>query len=567
MSVLHGGVSAEDLQPRTDDVDVYATETSPTQRAIVSNEPTRLASSLIARPPMADEKDHGPLHPYFPSLLKDRKILVLDDLPICTDMVSAVIRPYVRHVDTVNHPLLAIEQVRHAHASGIPYDAIVLDLRMPEMNGDELLRQLADEGLLCPVVIFSGSHAAPLQASLFPQIDKERTAELEARLTELYRLEDQLGRVTTEAELDEWRRRISRATDGIPVAFVAKADDKNDLVKALARVVITGRETNWPRFLKAVAEFHPALIDCGPMTEYAEYLSELIRLYGRTLFEVAQRLEQGLPWLAATGKRPWDALRKIAAEALDPEFSVTALLEEKSDETGRHDLGAGRRHRAKNLLALLSFTLIPLLNDERVRDRLTTDSLFNGFLELSKKFMQLSRTLTLRKVEATKTEHLDANTILDALADTYGIEYASQGGSWQLSGSPALFSLIVEQLIMNAVQWHRRLFLKSPSVTLSRVRVSELDPKSKRYFEEEHGLKDDAEVICVTVRDKGPGIPPENLGRVFEPGFTTREGGTGFGLAFVAEHIGKFKGTVSIESQVGKGTSVIMSFLSASPPV
>ena len=53
--------------------------------------------------------------------------------------------------------------------------------------------------------------------------------------------------------------------------------------------------------------------------------------------------------------------------------------------------------------------------------------------------------------------------------------------------------------------------------------------------------------LLVTIRDTGPGIPEENLERIFEPYFTNRPGGTGLGLALarriVEEHEGTIKAT------------------------
>ena len=39
--------------------------------------------------------------------------------------------------------------------------------------------------------------------------------------------------------------------------------------------------------------------------------------------------------------------------------------------------------------------------------------------------------------------------------------------------------------------------------------------------------------VCLSVRDSGPGIPPEDVGRIFAPFYTTRKGGSGLGLAMV----------------------------------
>jgi two-component system nitrogen regulation sensor histidine kinase NtrY len=39
--------------------------------------------------------------------------------------------------------------------------------------------------------------------------------------------------------------------------------------------------------------------------------------------------------------------------------------------------------------------------------------------------------------------------------------------------------------------------------------------------------------VCIAVRDRGRGIPPENFLQLFEPFFSTRRGGTGLGLCIV----------------------------------
>jgi len=54
--------------------------------------------------------------------------------------------------------------------------------------------------------------------------------------------------------------------------------------------------------------------------------------------------------------------------------------------------------------------------------------------------------------------------------------------------------------------------------------------------------------VAVTVADRGPGIPPEALGRVFEPYFTTKAHGTGLGLAIVRQTILDHGGTITAEN-------------------
>ncbi|MBK9031411.1 MAG: HAMP domain-containing histidine kinase [Myxococcales bacterium] len=62
----------------------------------------------------------------------------------------------------------------------------------------------------------------------------------------------------------------------------------------------------------------------------------------------------------------------------------------------------------------------------------------------------------------------------------------------------------------------------------------------------------DGERLTIEVWNRGPTIPPEVAARMFEPFFTTREKGTGLGLAFVAEIVRAHGGAVTVDSARGE---------------
>jgi len=63
--------------------------------------------------------------------------------------------------------------------------------------------------------------------------------------------------------------------------------------------------------------------------------------------------------------------------------------------------------------------------------------------------------------------------------------------------------------------------------------------------------------VEIKISDTGSGIPPEVLPKIFDPFFTTKEvgKGTGLGLNLAYNIIEKHKGTIDVESEVGKGTT------------
>jgi signal transduction histidine kinase len=66
--------------------------------------------------------------------------------------------------------------------------------------------------------------------------------------------------------------------------------------------------------------------------------------------------------------------------------------------------------------------------------------------------------------------------------------------------------------------------------------------------------------IEVSIRDNGPGIPPDKQERIFEAYYTTKEKGTGLGLATVKHNIELYGGSVRVESALGEGACFILLF-------
>jgi signal transduction histidine kinase len=66
--------------------------------------------------------------------------------------------------------------------------------------------------------------------------------------------------------------------------------------------------------------------------------------------------------------------------------------------------------------------------------------------------------------------------------------------------------------------------------------------------------------IEVSIADDGPGIPREKQTKVFEAYYTTKQKGTGLGLATVKHNVELYGGTVRLESELGKGARFILLF-------
>ncbi len=104
-------------------------------------------------------------------------------------------------------------------------------------------------------------------------------------------------------------------------------------------------------------------------------------------------------------------------------------------------------------------------------------------------------------------------------------------------GNASRLGQVFLNLIINAAQ-----AIPEGHVEQNEVRITVRQPSAAR--------------VVVEIRDTGCGIPPENLDRIFDPFFTTKAvgEGTGLGLSLVHSLLTALGGTITVESQVDKGT-------------
>jgi len=69
--------------------------------------------------------------------------------------------------------------------------------------------------------------------------------------------------------------------------------------------------------------------------------------------------------------------------------------------------------------------------------------------------------------------------------------------------------------------------------------------------------------VDIKISDTGCGMSKDQLARIFEPFYTTKDKGSGFGLSIVRELVWRNNGSISVDSEAGKGTTFYMEFVKA----
>ena len=72
------------------------------------------------------------------------------------------------------------------------------------------------------------------------------------------------------------------------------------------------------------------------------------------------------------------------------------------------------------------------------------------------------------------------------------------------------------------------------------------------------GIAEAEEFVEVSFEDTGQGIAPEDMGKIFQPLFSTKAKGIGFGLSICRQIVEKHGGEIEVESEEGKGARFVV---------
>lgn len=206
-------------------------------------------------------------------------------------------------------------------------------------------------------------------------------------------------------------------------------------------------------------------------------------------------------------------------------------------------LAAGVAHEIRNPLTAIRSTMQYLLRGldpaearyQLVEELLSEVDRINGTVG---GLLSLSRSGEIHKSEIDLLEPLaSAVQLVQARAAEQRVEVRSALGQGRLPvlGDAGQLKQVFLNLLINALQ------SMPEGGRLSVAAAPEKGPS-----------------VEVRIEDTGPGIPPDQLRKVFDPFYTTKGEGTGLGLAICHGIIEQHEGEIQLESEVGSGTAALI---------
>lgn len=210
-------------------------------------------------------------------------------------------------------------------------------------------------------------------------------------------------------------------------------------------------------------------------------------------------------------------------------------------------LAAGIAHEIRNPLASLSGSIQVLQNDLRLQD---DDKRLMDIVvrETDRLNAIITDFLEYARPKAAQTERIELRPLVEETIMLLKNSKVFDGSIRVTSDIDPGISLTGDAQRLRQVFWN--LLINACQAMPEGGAISVFTVPSSR--------SDDAALCEIIFADTGPGITGEHLDKIFDPFFTTKTGGTGLGLAIAYRIVEDHQGTITVDSEAGKGTRFIL---------
>lgn len=462
------------------------------------------------------------------------KILLVDDdeddYILASDLLEEIRGWQVKidWADNYNEALEIILQQKH--------DVYLLDYRLGEHNGLELLRKAIDKGCKAPMILLTGQddREIDIEAMNAGAADYLVKASIDTLLLERsirYSIaanahQAELAKANAELEIrvEERTAELKEAYDRLTEKATELENTVKELQETQAQLIQTEKMSGLGQLVAGVAHEinNPVSFLYGNIPHAKEYIEDLLELLGLyqqyypeplpEIEEKAQKIE--VDFIAEDLPRLLDSMRVGADRIREIVHSLRNFSRLDEAEMKPVDIHEG----IDNTLMILQ---------SRLRDRPG-----NPGIQVQKKYGSLPEVICYPGKLNQVFMNLVVNAI-DALEATQEKSVKDNGNS---GCQPAVSTITIKTEIVD-----------KKSVINGANSEENITPIPH---------------VMIQISDNGPGIPEDVRAKIFDPFFTTKAPGkgTGLGLSICYQIIEKHGGTIEVNSQIGDGTEFVISF-------
>ncbi|ATX82875.1 PAS domain S-box-containing protein [Mariprofundus ferrinatatus] len=497
------------------------------------------------------------------------EILVVDDTPASLKLITETLRGEGYQVRPANSGELAL-----GSATAKPPQLILLDIRMPGMDGFEVIQKLKASEVTrdVPVIFLSASvelesHLKGFDLGAVDFVTKPfQRQELLARVRthlELFQLRSQMERLIEDrtAALEESQLRFRRLVENLRNEYFLYEHDTEGLFTYVSPSI-----TNLLGYSQD--EFK---------THYAEHLTDNPinqKVEEKTRLAIAgkQQPSYELEIFAKDGSRHWLEINESpVTDEAGKVVSIEGIAHDITDKKGLQQqflqaqkmealgtLVGGMAHDFNNLLAGIMGSLYIARRriekePEQAREKIATaETLGSRAADMIKHLLTFARHGVVEKSPVPiKSMFKEACKLIEpGVPESISFKSSHDESDMVVMGSPAQ----LQQVLMNLVNNARDAVsdCEHPEITMS------LKPyAADQAFSLWHPEIKAREFALIEVKDNGCGIAGQDIDKMFEPFYTTKEAGkgTGLGLAMVYGTVKDHGGVINVESRIGEGST------------